>query len=97
MDSPPPLHPVFLFPFLRLSILVTRILILVYRGSLSFLWEEFPRVGIYPKGGKKTVRKWLQASLDEAVKSRKSDGTVSPVRRLLQIPFTRVKSVSFFM
>jgi len=35
--------------------------------------------------------------IDEAVKNQKSDGTVSPVRRLLQIPFTRVKSVSFFM
>jgi len=40
---------------------------------------------------------FLLLRIDEAVKNQKPDGTVSPVRRLLQIPFTRVKSVSFFM
>jgi hypothetical protein len=58
MDSPPPSSILF-FPFPRFFILVTRILILVYRGSRSFLWEEFPGVGIYPKGGKKIGEKMV--------------------------------------
>ena len=46
---------------------------------------------------KQRFESFLLLRIDEAVKNQKSDGTVSPVRRLLQIPFTRVKSVSFFM